>query len=163
MEKLCQRFPLISQKIINQVDNETLTNFKDGGRYTNDFLKKERFYWIRIIEKYNCLTGDLQGVWKKVISKTPVEIVKELAVEDYCFYRTMSRRLEWHPLFIGAASGSVNLCDHIHNSKSWGCQRSNIIGSRCVWLSQNDSTCQSCRYGRYTPARLSLPQACFMK
>ena len=29
MEQLCQRFPLISQKIINQVDDETLTNFKD--------------------------------------------------------------------------------------------------------------------------------------
>ena len=113
MEKLCQRFPLISQKIINQVDNETLTNFKDGGRYTNYFLKNERFYWIRIIKRYNCLTGDLQEVWKKVVSKTPVEIVKELAVEVHRFYLTMSRRLEWHPLFIGAASGSLNLCNHI--------------------------------------------------
>ena len=113
MEQLCQRFPLIGQKIINQVDNETLTNFKDGGRYTNDFLKKERFYWIRIIKRYNCLTGDLQEVWKKVISKTPVEIVEELAVEVHRFYTTMSRMLEWHPLFIGAASSSVKLCKHI--------------------------------------------------
>ena len=93
MEQLCQRFPLISQKIINQVDDETLTNFKDGGRYTNDFLKKERFYWIRIIEKYNCLTGDLQGVWKKVISKTPVEIVKELAVEVHPFIKQCHERM----------------------------------------------------------------------
>ena len=113
MEQLCQRFPLIGQKIINHVDNETLINFKDGSRNTNDFLKKERFYWIRIIKRYNCLTGDLQEVWKKVISKTPVEIVEELAVEVHRFYTTMSRMLEWHPLFIGAASSSVKLCKHI--------------------------------------------------
>ena len=42
-----------------------------------------------------------------------MENVKELAVEVHRFYLTMSRRLEWHPLFIGAASSSVKLCKHI--------------------------------------------------
>ena len=149
MEEVCQRFPLIAQKILNNVDNETLLNFKEAGRNNAAFLEKERFYWIRIIQRYNCLLGELQYVWKKVVSKTPVGIIKELAVAVHQFPLTLSRKLnkneiqcackkfvrdsqhdcnetivspldftqrfekQWHPLFIGATSGSTNLCNHI--------------------------------------------------
>ena len=40
MEEVCQRFPLIAQKIWNQVDNETLINFKEAGRTYDAFLEK---------------------------------------------------------------------------------------------------------------------------
>ena len=145
MEEVCQRFPLISQKILNHVDNETLINFKKVSRNHADFLEKERFYWIRIIQRYNCLFGELHEVWKKVVSKTPVGIIKELAVTVDQFppklskiYKRMCECMQyqvgqysqcacyetpldyvqeiekqWHPLFIGATSGSTNLCNHI--------------------------------------------------
>ena len=134
---------------MNDIDDETLINFKEASRNTDDFLDKERFYWIRIIQRYNCLIGKLHDVWKKVVKKTPVEIIKELAVALHQFPQTMffdvalgkfpstcfsSRKresasssgksmsyldfvqnieLHWHPLFIGAACGSVNICNHI--------------------------------------------------
>ena len=134
MESLSQRFPLMAQKIMNHVDDKTLINFKETGRNNADFLGKERFYWIRIIQRYNCLIGELQEVWKKVVRKTPIEIIKELAVAIHQFPRTIFREhkdeilpsepaspiefvqkieKQWHPLFIGATCGSVNLCDHI--------------------------------------------------
>jgi hypothetical protein len=135
MEELCQRFPLIAQKILNHVDNETLINFKEAGRNNDDFLRKERFYWIRIIQRYNCLFGKLHDVWKKVVRKTPIEIIKELAVALHKFPKRVCRGIEneklsadkqisplefvqkmekhWHPLFISGACGSVNLCNHI--------------------------------------------------
>ena len=146
MEEICQRFPLIAQKILNHVDNETLINFKEAGRNNDAFLEKERFYWIRIIQRYNCLIGELQEVWKRVVNKTPVEIIKELAVAFHQFPQILKRTLhknggawnyhicnetecnctlsspldfvqnfekQWHPLFIGATSGSTNLCNHI--------------------------------------------------
>ena len=145
MEEIFQRFPLIAQKILNHVDNETLINFKKVSRNNADFLEKERFYWIRIIQRYNCLFGEFHEVWKKVVSKTPVGIVKELAVAVYQFPITVSKKLnknetqcscsetqcacnetilspldftqnfekQWHPLYIGATSGSTNLCSHI--------------------------------------------------
>ena len=135
MEELCQRFPLIAHKIIKHVDNKTLINFKEAGRTTNDFLENERFYWIRIIQRYNCLFGELHNVWKKVVRKTTVEIIKELAVAFHRFPKRVCRGLEneklsadkqicplafvqkmekhWHPLFISGACGSVNLCNHI--------------------------------------------------
>ena len=130
MDELCQRFPLMVQKILDNVDNETLINFKEAGRNNAAFMEDERFYWIRIIQRYNCLIGELQEVWKKVVRKTPVKIIKELAVAVYQFPQTIFRKLkcdepitpldfvqklekQWHPLFIGAACGSVNLCNHI--------------------------------------------------
>ena len=134
MESLSQRFPLMAQKIMNHVDDKTLINFKETGRNNAYFLGKERFYWIRIIRRYNCLIGELQEVWKKVVTKTPIDIIKELAVAIHQFPRTIFREhkneilpseptspiefvqkieKQWHPLFIGATCGSVNLCDHI--------------------------------------------------
>ena len=80
MELLCQRFPLMAQKITSYVDYNTLINFKEAGRNNNEFLRKERFYWIRLIQRYSCLFGELQEVWKKVVNKTPIEIIKELAI-----------------------------------------------------------------------------------
>ena len=123
------------QKILNHVDNETLINFKEAGRDNATFLENERFYWIRTIQRYNCLIGELQEVWMKVVRKSPKEIIKELAVTVHQFPKTIFKNLkskympgrtivsplefvqklekQWHPLFIGAACGSVNLCNHI--------------------------------------------------
>ena len=140
MDELCQRFPSMVQKILNHVDNETLINFKEAGRDNAAFLENERFYWIRIIQRYNCLIGELQEVWRKVVRKSPKEIIKELAITVHQFPKTIFKNLkskymprryayeprivsplefvqklekQWHPLFIGAACGSVNLCNHI--------------------------------------------------
>ena len=141
MEEVCQRFPrLIAQKILNHVDNETLINFKEAGRTNAAFLGKERFYWIRIIQRYNVLFGELQEVWNKVVRKTPVEIIKGLAIAVHQFPSIFYRKIqteclaakcvfngtllspldfaqkiqkEWHPLCISATSGSANLCNHI--------------------------------------------------
>ncbi len=79
MDELCKRFHLMVQKILNCVDNETLINFKKSSRNNATFLGKERFYWIKIIQRYKFLFGKLQEVWRKVITKTSKEVIKELA------------------------------------------------------------------------------------
>jgi hypothetical protein len=131
MEILCQRFPLMAQKVMSYVDYNTLINFKEDDRNNVEFLRKERFYWIRIIQRYSCLFGELQEVWNKVVSRTPIEIIEELAVAVHKLPQTMlrqhkvygypmtllefvkKREKHWHPLVISAACGSVDLCDHI--------------------------------------------------
>ena len=40
MEELCQRFPSIAQKIMNDVDYKTLINFKEASKITYNFWKK---------------------------------------------------------------------------------------------------------------------------
>ena len=165
MEEMCQRFRFVAQKVLNHVDNKALNNFKEAGRNNAGFLRKERFYWIRIIKRYNCLIGEHLEVWNKVVGKTTVETVKEFAVAvhqfhmrctcgmktERCDVRACGRQIcrnsqfdqfsqamprkckkptgltalltpldfvqklekQWHPLFIGAACGTVNLCNHI--------------------------------------------------
>jgi hypothetical protein len=116
MKEVSQRFPVIAQKILNHVDNETLINFKEARRNNAAFLGKERFYWIRIIQRYNCLTGIHQDDWKRVISNTPVETIKELAVAVYQVFQALSKNIEsltLHPLIIGAIRGSLKLCSHV--------------------------------------------------
>ena len=150
----------MAQRIMNHVNNETLINFKEAGRNNAEFLGKERFYWLRIIRRYNCLIGELQEVWKKVVRKTPVEIIKELAIAVHQFPERMFRerkvrilkRLavpissldfvlkvekQWHPLFIGAACGSVDLCNHIIQK----------VGVKYPMLSKRSARCR----GKLTP------------
>ena len=94
MEILCQRFPLMAQKIMNHFNDHTLINFKEAGRNTTEFLEKERFCWLRIIQRYNCLIEELQEVWKKVVRKTSVEIIKELAIVVHQFPKTIVKGQE---------------------------------------------------------------------
>jgi hypothetical protein len=64
--------------------------------------------------------------WLKVINKTPVEIVKELALAVDQFFMAKETRSEkqWHPLSICPAQGSFLLCEHIVKktlASSYGC------------------------------------------
>ena len=88
MEELCQRFPSIAQKIMNDVDDKTLINFKEASKITYNFLEKERFFWIRILKTYNVLYFETsKETWKKAISKTPCGIVKKLATAVITFIK----------------------------------------------------------------------------
>ena len=110
----------MAQRILNNVDDLALISFKEAGRNNAEFLGKERFYWTRIIKRYNCLIGDLEEV-----GKTSVEIIKELAVAVHQFPLAMSRKCrnvyialltpvdfvqkvgkEGHPSFVGAICGT---------------------------------------------------------
>ena len=75
MENLHNRFPTLISKILENVDAESLVTFKSTNRQMHGFIVEERFYWIRIIKKYN-------EDWEQIINKTPIEALKELAVES---------------------------------------------------------------------------------
>ena len=53
MENICEWFPVITQMILNNVDDRSLINFKETSRDNDEMLKSERFYWIRIVKKYS--------------------------------------------------------------------------------------------------------------
>ena len=130
MENFCLRFPSLGKKVLNLVEDETLVNFKEASRKNNFFLENERFYWIRIINRYNCLIGELREVWREVVSRTPTELIKELAVSVFQFPQIMKMRyqnetlsphefiqklgIRWHPLIIVMTCGCTpDLCNHV--------------------------------------------------
>ena len=115
MEDLGRRFPLISQIILNNVDDISLTKFREASRENSNFLDSERFFWIRNIKKYSTNFEEFQQQWKKVINRTPVDFLKNLAIDVHSFFKGISTRYnkQWHPLFIGAERGSLLLCEHV--------------------------------------------------
>jgi hypothetical protein len=87
MEDLAKRFPLISQIILKNVDDKSLTNFRTASRENSLFLDNERFYWIRNIKRYSTNFEEFQESWKKVIKKTPVDFLKDLAIDVHSFFQ----------------------------------------------------------------------------
>ena len=112
--------------ILNNVDDRSLINFKETSRDNDEMLKNERICWIRIMKKYNGNFQEFHESWLNVINKSPVEIVKELALAVYQFFMARETRSEkqWHPLSICPAQGSFQLCEHIFKrtlASSFGC------------------------------------------
>ena len=52
MENLCKRFPHLSERILNQVNDQSLNKVKLISGHMLEYLDKERFFWIRLIKKY---------------------------------------------------------------------------------------------------------------
>ena len=87
MEDLGRTFPLISKIILNNVDDKSLANFRRASRENSNFLDNERFYWIRNIKRYFANFEEFQESWKKVIKKTPVDFLKNLAIDVHRFFQ----------------------------------------------------------------------------
>ena len=61
--------------VFENLDDESLVKVKESSKEINNHLQNERFYWIRIIRKHGEYFKEFADSWKKVIDKTPVEIV----------------------------------------------------------------------------------------
>ena len=82
METICKRFPHLAERIFDQVDDQSLNNCQQISEELLEYLESERFFWIRIIKKYQSKLKDFPELWKPVIDKTPTEIVKEIGIYD---------------------------------------------------------------------------------
>ena len=116
MEDLCERFPLLSKMVFENLDNQSLVKVKESSWEINNHLQNERFYWIRIIKKHVEHFKEFADAWKKVIDKTPVKTLRKLAitVESYFNddqYQGYSKQL--HPLHVAAERGYLSLCKYI--------------------------------------------------
>ena len=99
-EIFCLRFPDISGNIFKSIDDQSLADCKGISKTVRKFFDDEKFYWIRIIQKYLENQWEFSKSWKAVIHKTPIETVKELATATQAFFQFRSARYEkqWSPL-----------------------------------------------------------------
>ena len=79
MENCIQRFPFVGEMILNNLDDQSLVRSKEISRKVSEFIKNERFYWIRIIKTYNVDS-------RQVIKKAPIKDLKKLANESEISY-----------------------------------------------------------------------------
>ena len=69
------RFPLLGQKICQELDNENLTSLKNTSRGWVQFLNNNKFYWIRKIGKR---TQTPQDYLRCILKNTTCEEVKQV-------------------------------------------------------------------------------------
>ena len=102
MEELSNRFPHLASNILNEINDQSLFNFKESSRDMNSFIVSEKFFWIRIIWNYRENLVAFKESWKKTINKSSVDFVMELSQATYRFFKKKSSRFkkQWHPLFI---------------------------------------------------------------
>ena len=114
MEVVCNRFPMIARNILNKLDNITLISCKESSRELNTFLKNEKILWIRMVGLYKDNFIGFEKPWKQTIEKNSVDNIKQLALATQKFFMDHSRFVDqWHPLFIAASKGSLDLCNNI--------------------------------------------------
>ena len=105
---------MIAKNILKKLDNITLLNCKKSSRELNTFLENEKIIWLRIVGLYRDNFNGFEKSWKQTFEKDSVDNIKQLALATQKFFKDNSRFFDqWHPLFIAAAEGSVDLCKHI--------------------------------------------------
>ena len=87
MEDLCRKIPLISKSIFEELDDQSFVKFKDASREILTNLKKERFYWIRVLRSYNGLFKDFKDSWSRVVNRTPADFVRKIVALIDQFYK----------------------------------------------------------------------------
>lgn len=87
MEEFCERFPVLNKEILNQLDNQSLVNFKKSSGLISKVMDQERCFWIRVIGKNNEYLESFSELWKKMIHKTPVEVIKDLALAVSLYFK----------------------------------------------------------------------------
>jgi hypothetical protein len=117
MDVIVKRFPTLAVNILINLDDQSLVKVKDANRENYVFMDLERFYWIRILRKYNEYFDTSNESWKMSTSKIEARFVKKLAMAVLKFFKTASdfmkdsfspttKRLT--PLLIVAYDGDVN-------------------------------------------------------
>ena len=89
LEQLCLKFPLIEDKILNKLDYQSLIKFTTVSKVMANIHHRSRFFWVRGIQYQlgNIYIGhDDTKDWRKVIKRSPLEIVRELSKSIQEFY-----------------------------------------------------------------------------
>ena len=99
MEDLDQRHPLLIKMIMKSVDDKSLVTLKKVSRRLYGFLEEERFYWLRVIQSYYKTNIKKYKSWKKLVDKTPSEMIKKLALalHQFIHLRSTSCQKQWPP------------------------------------------------------------------
>ena len=119
MENLLKKLPHLGKLILSHLDNKSLINCKKARTDVSEFLEKDKLIGIRVLRKYHRNFDKLKELWKEVIDKTSLVMMKQLAVAVRNFFRSypIIQNLESNqvaPIHIAAEQNNVDLCKFIY-------------------------------------------------
>ena len=115
------RFPAIAEMIFNQLENCSIANCRKVNESWRSFIDDQKLPWIRKIQKFSGSLTGFHDQWIQIIARTPINVVKELAVNVEIFFKANPKRNEhrWPPHFIAADQGCLDLYKYI--AQKTGC------------------------------------------
>jgi hypothetical protein len=128
MEDLCYRYPVLGKLVFNNLDDQSLYNCQEASRVSSQFVIRERFFWIRVIQKYHKNLSEFKNSWDMIIHRTSADTLKQLAIAVHHFFKRRIRAAkrrniplvpiilkDWSPFHIAAESGLMQLCAHVYH------------------------------------------------
>ena len=91
MEIIFQIFPLLGEKISNNIDDESLVKLKESSQESSKLLEQERFFWIRIIKHYKDMTLILKYKMLKITYTDKASLLKGTNRNDFLSYLLKSK------------------------------------------------------------------------
>ena len=81
METFIIRFPTVTQSILQELDNQTLTKCREVCLNFHKFLNQDKVLWMKMIQNFTEDYGNHQKSWNLVMKQVAVDILKKLAFE----------------------------------------------------------------------------------
>ena len=93
MENFWRRFPLASEAILKNLDDESLDRSKEVSQEI--FRLWKRVFWIRSIKNLNKHFEGPEESWKQVVNKAPIAILKQLAIASHEYFEVSFHLRVW--------------------------------------------------------------------
>ena len=91
MKNFWSRFPLASEAILKNLNDESLAKSKEVSREIFEIMDKNgRVFWIRSIKNLNKHFEGHEESWKQVVNKAPVAILKQLAIASHDYFKIIT-------------------------------------------------------------------------
>ena len=124
MEDVFSRFPDIGERIFESLDYKSLINCKCVSKNLNAFIENQKFYWIRIIEKYDekmlslLMKSDQQkkSVWQAISNQSNDQKIYKKYLECLPKIRKLLRKIRMEN--VREFARRVMLEDHTNQNTS---------------------------------------------
>ena len=100
------------------MDVKSLTRSKEASREIAKCLDNGKLFWIRIIKKHAENFKGFEESWKEVIRRTPLDIIKQLALTVNEFFKSYTDK-KVAPLHIVAEKGTFQLFQYVTYCVIW--------------------------------------------
>ena len=74
------RFPHLIESILKELDNKSLSKCREIDRSLCHHIDQQKFFWLRRIQMYPECIVMFYNLWKLTIERTPLKIIKRLAL-----------------------------------------------------------------------------------